>query len=170
MRLLSDSWTNQGLSDRAWRGRHGAGDWRGGGADRGWTDDHDSDELMLNVLRCPSWHIRDKSVVTNAEARFDNSLRPRKPEGSLGRTAQPGRSPRLDRLVVTESYPCGRRVEGVLRDFPLWNRSLKQIIAPTCLSRLWNRSLQYSYISGIPLQFHIACKVSVTDPATENMS
>ena len=27
-------------------------------------------------------------VVTNAEARFNNSLRPRKPEGSLGRTAQ----------------------------------------------------------------------------------
>jgi len=26
--------------------------------------------------------------VTNAEARFSNSLRPRKPEGSLGRTAQ----------------------------------------------------------------------------------
>ena len=27
-------------------------------------------------------------VVTSAEARFNNSLRPRKPEGSLGRTAQ----------------------------------------------------------------------------------
>ena len=27
-------------------------------------------------------------VVTNAEARFNNSLRPRKPEGSLGLTAQ----------------------------------------------------------------------------------
>ena len=27
-------------------------------------------------------------VVTNAEAWFNNSLRPRKPEGSLGRTAQ----------------------------------------------------------------------------------
>ena len=26
--------------------------------------------------------------MTNAEARFSNSLRPRKPEGSLGRTAQ----------------------------------------------------------------------------------
>ena len=26
--------------------------------------------------------------MTNAEARFDKSLRPRKPEGSLGRTAQ----------------------------------------------------------------------------------
>ena len=36
---------------------------------------------MLNVLRCQ---------LTNAEARFNNSLRPRKPEGSLGRTAQDG--------------------------------------------------------------------------------
>ena len=36
-----------------------------------------------------SWHTRDK-VVTNAEARFNKSLRPRKPEGSLGRTAQDG--------------------------------------------------------------------------------
>ena len=28
--------------------------------------------------------------MTNAEARFNNSLRPRKPEGLLGRTAQDG--------------------------------------------------------------------------------
>ena len=28
--------------------------------------------------------------MTNAEARFSNSLRPRKPEGSLGRTAHGG--------------------------------------------------------------------------------
>ena len=28
--------------------------------------------------------------MTNVEARFNNSLRPRKPEGSLGRTAQDG--------------------------------------------------------------------------------
>ena len=34
-----------------------------------------------------SWHIRDK-LWHNAEARFNNSLCPRKPEGSLGRTAQ----------------------------------------------------------------------------------
>ena len=46
----------------------------------------DDDELMLNVLRC---HLTYQGqVVTNAEARFNNSLRPRKPEGSLGRTAQ----------------------------------------------------------------------------------
>jgi len=41
---------------------------------------------MLNVLRC---HLTYQGqVVINAEARFNNSLRPRKPEGSLGRTAQ----------------------------------------------------------------------------------
>ena len=44
------------------------------------------DELMLNVLRCRLTYYGQ--VVTNAEARFNNSLRPRKPEGSLGRTAQ----------------------------------------------------------------------------------
>ena len=44
------------------------------------------DELMLNVLRCQLTYWGQ--VVTNAEARFNNSLRPRKPEGSLGRTAQ----------------------------------------------------------------------------------
>ena len=43
-------------------------------------------EVMLNVLRCQLTY--QGQVVTNAEARFNNSLRPRKPEGSLGRTAQ----------------------------------------------------------------------------------
>ena len=41
---------------------------------------------MLNVLTCQLTY--QGQVVTNAEARFNNSLRPRKPEGSLGRTAQ----------------------------------------------------------------------------------
>ena len=41
---------------------------------------------MLNVLRC---HVTYQGqVVTNAEARCNKSLRPRKPQGSLGRTAQ----------------------------------------------------------------------------------
>ena len=43
---------------------------------------------MLNVLRCQLTYYGQ--VVTNAEARFSNSLRPLKPEGSLGRTAQDG--------------------------------------------------------------------------------
>ena len=45
-------------------------------------------EVMLNVLRCQLTYLGQ--VVTNAEARFNKSLRPRKPEGSLGRTAQDG--------------------------------------------------------------------------------
>ena len=43
-------------------------------------------EVLLNVLRCQLTYYGQ--VVTNAEARFNKSLRPRKPEGSLGRTAQ----------------------------------------------------------------------------------
>ena len=46
----------------------------------------DDDELMLNVLRCQLTYWGQ--VVTSAEARFNKCLRPRKPEGSLGRTAQ----------------------------------------------------------------------------------
>ena len=40
--------------------------------------------------------------MTNAEARFNNSLRPRKPEGSLGRTAQ---DVHLDSHTVPELCP-----------------------------------------------------------------
>ena len=40
--------------------------------------------------------------MTNAEARFNNSLRPRKPEGSLGRTAQNGH---LDSHTAPELRP-----------------------------------------------------------------
>ena len=43
-------------------------------------------EVFLNVLRCQLTY--QGQVVTNAEVRFNKSLRPRKPEGSLGRTAQ----------------------------------------------------------------------------------
>ena len=40
--------------------------------------------------------------MTSAEARFSNSLRPRKPEGSLGRTAQDGH---LDSHTAPELCP-----------------------------------------------------------------
>ena len=43
--------------------------------------------MLLNVLRC---QLTYGQVVTNAEAWFNKSLRPRKPEGSLGRTALDG--------------------------------------------------------------------------------
>ena len=48
----------------------------------------DDDEVMLNVLRCQLTYYGQ--VVTNAEARFNIALRPRKPEGSLGQPAQDG--------------------------------------------------------------------------------
>ena len=35
-------------------------------------------EVLLNVLRCQLTYLGQ--VVTNAEARFNNSLRPRKPD------------------------------------------------------------------------------------------
>ena len=63
-----------------------------------YTDD-DDDELMLNVLRCQLTY--QGQVVTNAEARFNKSLRPRKPEGSLGRTAQ---DVHLDSHTAPELY------------------------------------------------------------------
>ena len=45
-------------------------------------------EVLLNVLRCQLTY--QGQVVTNAKAWFNKSLRPRKPEGLLGRTAQDG--------------------------------------------------------------------------------
>ena len=59
---------------------------------QGTHDDDDDDEVLLNVLRCQLTY--QGQVVTNAEAWFNNSLRPRKPEGSLG-TDSPGRPPPL---------------------------------------------------------------------------
>ena len=55
---------------------------------RGDRPDDDDGEVMRNVLRCQLTYYGQ--VVTNAEARFNNSLRPRKPEGSLGWRAQDG--------------------------------------------------------------------------------
>ena len=48
----------------------------------------DKDEVLLNVLRCRLTYW--EQAVTNAEAWFNIALRPRKPEGSLGLTAQDG--------------------------------------------------------------------------------
>ena len=61
------------------------GGWRVGDGSR-WVVG--GDELVLNVLRCQLTYMGQ--VVTNAEAWFNIALRPRKPEGSLGRTAQDG--------------------------------------------------------------------------------
>ena len=56
------------------------------------------DEVLLNVLRCQLTYYWGQAV-TNAEAWFNIALRPRKPEGSLGRTAQDGH---LDSHTVPE--------------------------------------------------------------------
>ena len=45
--------------------------------------------------------------MTNAEARFNNSLCPRKPEGSLGRTAQDGH---LDSHTAPELWKVALRL------------------------------------------------------------
>ena len=45
--------------------------------------------------------------MTNAEAWFNNSLRPRKPEGSLGRTAQDGH---LDSHTAPEHIQTWRKM------------------------------------------------------------
>ena len=44
--------------------------------------------MLLNVLGCQLTY--KGQAETNAEAWFNIDLRPRKPEGSLGRTAQDG--------------------------------------------------------------------------------
>ena len=63
--------------------------------------------------------------MTNAEARFNNSLRPREPEGSLGRTAQDGH---LDSHTAPELWGRGgfhvalrpRRRDGLLGTGTEW--------------------------------------------------
>ena len=52
------------------------------------TGPEDDDEVLLNVLRCQLTY--SGQAETNAEAWFNIVFRPRKPEGSLGRTAQDG--------------------------------------------------------------------------------
>ena len=48
--------------------------------------------------------------MTNAEARFNNSLRPRKPEGLLGRTAQDGH---LGSHTASELCAASMAVKGL---------------------------------------------------------
>ena len=44
--------------------------------------------MLLNVLKCQLTYLGQ--AMTSAEAWFNIALRPRKPEGSLGWTAQDG--------------------------------------------------------------------------------
>ena len=57
--------------------------------------------------------ILGTKAETNAEARFNKSLRPRKPEGSIGRTAQDGHldshaAPELCDVSLHVREPCCR--------------------------------------------------------------
>ena len=63
----------------------------------------DDDEVVFNVLRCQLTYLGQ--AVTNAEAWFNIALRPRKPEGLLGQTAQDGHldshtAPELRLIVI----------------------------------------------------------------------
>ena len=73
-----------------------------GSENLGSCSDDDDDEVTLNVLRCQLTYLGQ--VVTSAEAWFNHSLRPRKPEGSLG-TDSPGRPPR-PRVTLTDTARC----------------------------------------------------------------
>ena len=68
--------------------------------------------VLLNVLRCRLTY--QGQAETNAEAWFNIALRPRKPEGSLGRTVQDGH---LDSHTAPE--PCC----VLLLHSPLYNRN-----------------------------------------------
>ena len=70
-----------------------------------WTPEKSQggDEVILNVLRCQLTYLGQ--AVTNAEAWFSIALRSRKPESSLGRTAQDGH---LDSHTAPELSDSGR--------------------------------------------------------------
>ena len=89
------------LTTRAWGARGGSNGLSGSENLVSCSDD-DDDEVTLNVLRCQLTYLGQ--VVTSAEAWFNHSLRPRKPEGSLG-TDSPGRPPR-PRVTLTDTARC----------------------------------------------------------------
>ena len=82
---------------------------------------YDDDEVMLNVLRCQLTYLGQ--AETNAEARFNKSLRPRKPEGSLGRTAQ-------DVHLDSHTAPEPSRDSDYIRCF-FYNRQNNKVEART---------------------------------------
>ena len=71
-------------------------------------DDDDDDEVLLNVLRCQLTYY--EQAETNAEAWFNISSRPRKPEGSLGRTAHDGH---LDSHTAPELWSSQQRTDAI---------------------------------------------------------
>ena len=82
--------------------------------------------------------------MTNAEARFNISLRPRKPEGSLGRTAQDGH---LDSHTAPEL--CGSRRYTLEKLYHKWRMCTRVSLnlgkgAGLCAALFVNRKTQFS--------------------------
>ena len=63
--------------------------------------------MLINALGCQLTY--SGQVMTNAEAWFSIALRPRKPEGLLGRTAQDGH---LDSLTAPELCHLKENLRG----------------------------------------------------------
>ena len=80
-------------------------------------------EVLFNVLRLSADSIREK-LETGAEAWFNIALRPRKPEGSLGRTAQDGH---LDSHTAPELFSMTSFPDSA--GFSVW------AVSPTSASR-----------------------------------
>ena len=78
--------------------------------------------------------------MTNAEARFNNSLRPRKPEGSLGRTAQDVHlnshtAPELCSRLVTDNSNYTRHTKTFIKETFV-------IASVACASKIKPKSFQ----------------------------
>ena len=79
--------------------------------------------------------------MTNAEARFNNSLRPRKPEGSLGRTAQDGH---LDSHTAPELWLLMLMlIAFIQRCSPLSSRSLRSQLISTWVNSFLSTEVVY---------------------------
>ena len=86
----------------------------------------DDDEVMLNILRCQ---------LTNAEAWFNIALRPRKPEGSLGRTAQDGHLDSHTAPGLCEGFGCSDILLYASELICLLQESFTWGLSPLCHSR-----------------------------------
>ena len=98
-----------------------------------------SSVVLLNVLGCRLTYYGQ--VVTNAEARFNNSLRPRIPEGSLGRTAQ---DVHLDSHTAPELWHAGR-----IEECPFVNTFRARHTDVYCYHAQWAFTIQYNFIVSV---------------------
>ena len=98
----------------------------------------------------------------NAEARFSNSLRPRKPEGSLGRTAQ---DVHLDSHTAPEL--CDSK--GVTVAF--YSAYTEVVYWQCCLVVTWLMPRKTGAVSSNVIEFHLtALKVGVANGNAANTS